>query len=119
MKPKPKLLPLSNQSTQMKTNTKTTKTKPYVIIRATNAGVFAGTLQKKDGDEVTLSDARRIWQWAGAATLSQLAMEGTSNPGGCKFPCPISEITILGVIEIIPATEIAKASIQSVPVWKR
>lgn len=103
----------------MKTKTTQTKQKPYVIIRAANAGVFAGYLEKKTGDEVTLSDARRIWQWSGAATLSQLATEGTNNPGGCKFPCPISEITILGVIEIIPATEAAKLSIQSVPVWKR
>lgn len=99
--------------------TKTTPKKPYVIIRAVDAGVFAGYLEKKTGDEVTLSDARRIWQWSEAATLSQLAMEGTSNPGGCKFPCPVNEITILGVVEIIPTTEAAKLNIQSVPVWKR
>lgn len=98
---------------------KTTKTKPYVIIRSVNAGVFAGYLQKKDGSEVILTEARRIWQWAGAATLSQLAMEGTNNPNGCKFPQPVSEITILNVIEIIPTTVEAKTSIQSVPVWKR
>jgi hypothetical protein len=100
--------------------TKKTKTpKPYVIIRATNAGVFAGTLQSKTGDEVTLTDCRRIWQWSGAASLSQLAEEGTNDPAGCKFPQPVSQITVLGVIEIITATPKAQASIQSVPVWKR
>src|SRR5687768_12459139 len=92
---------------------------PYVIIRATNAGVFAGHLKKKTESEVTLTEARRIWQWSGAATLSQLAMEGTKNPSGCKFPQPVSEITILSVIEIIPTTAEAKANLQSVPVWKK
>jgi len=95
------------------------KQKPYVIIRAAQAGVFAGNLVKKDGTEVTLSDARRIWQWSGAASLSQLAMEGTRNPDGCKFPQAVSEITILGVIEIIPTTEVAQKNIKSVPVWKK
>lgn len=91
----------------------------HVIIRATNAGVFAGYLKKKTGDEVILTDCRRIWQWAGAATLSQLAAEGTKDPAGCKFPQPVDEITILGVIEIIPTTKAAQDSINSVPVWKR
>jgi hypothetical protein len=99
---------------------KTTKSKhPYVIIRATNAGVFFGKLVKKTGDEVILHDARRIWQWAGAASLSQLAAEGTKNPAGCKFPQPVSEITILGVIEIIATTPEAQASINSVNPWKQ
>jgi len=99
---------------------KTTKTKqPYVIIRATNAGVFFGKLVKKTGDEVTLHDARRIWQWAGAASLSQLAAEGTKKPTCCKFPQAVSEITILGVIEIIATTPEAQASINSVKPWKQ
>lgn len=92
---------------------------PYVIIRAVNAGVFAGYLQSKDGSEVVLTEARRIWYWAGAATLSQLAEEGTSQPGNCKFPQPVSQITVLNVCEIIPATEKAKLSIAAVPFWKQ
>lgn len=103
----------------MKTTNATNKKQPYVIIRATNAGVFFGRLKKKTGDEVTLTEARRIWQWAGAATLSQLAMEGTKNPSGCKMPQLVTEITVLGVIEIIPTTAEAQASINSVPVWKK
>lgn len=95
------------------------KPKPYVIIRATHAGVFAGTLEKKIGDEVTLSDARRVWYWSGAASLSQLATDGTKNPSGCKMPCAVSEITILGVIEIIKATDVSKNSLNSVPVWSK
>jgi len=79
--------------------------------------VFAGYLKSREGKEVVLTDARRLWQWEGAATLSQMAMEGTSKPEKCKFPCPVTEITLTEAIEIIPTTITAKESIASVPVW--
>lgn len=100
-------------------STKTKTKKPYVIIRADRAGVFAGNLASRKGSEVTLENARRIWQWSGAATLSQLAMEGTKNPSGCRFPQEVPEIVILGVIEIITCSEVAESSIKSVPIWKQ
>jgi len=91
----------------------------YVIIRAAQAGVFAGILSSREGDEVTLTNARRIWQWAGAATLSQLSQDGTTQPDSCRFPAAVPEIVVIGVIEIIPTTEMARKSIEGVPVWKR
>lgn len=91
----------------------------YVIIRSRDSGCHAGHLVKEEGTTITLKDARRLWYWDGAATLSQLAMEGVKNPGECKFPCPVDEITVYGVCEKIPATAASKASIESVPVWKR
>ena len=90
---------------------------PYVIVRTYSAGVFAGNLLSREGREVTLTNARRIWYWVGAATLSQLAMEGTSNPNNCKFPCEVEEIQILDVIEVINCTEKSRLSIQSVKIW--
>lgn len=90
----------------------------YVIVRTYSAGVFAGTLESRKGREVVLRDARRIWYWKGAATLSQLAVDGTSNPSGCKFPCPVPRVELLEAIEILDVTERAKESIESVPVWK-
>jgi hypothetical protein len=33
----------------------------YVIVRTYSAGVFAGNLQSRDGKEVVLTDARRLW----------------------------------------------------------
>ena len=89
-----------------------------VIIRADRAGVFFGTLKEKNGNEVTLSDCRRLWCWYGAASLSQLAVEGTKDPNNCKFTIVVPAITILGVIEIIPCTEEAVKSIEKVYVWK-
>ena len=84
----------------------------YVIVRTYSAGVFAGILVSQKGQEVVLKDARRIWRWAGAASLSQLAMEGTKNPSECKFPCYVSEVKLFETIEILAVTESAKKSIQ-------
>lgn len=90
-----------------------------VIIRADRAGVFFGTLREKNGAEVTLENARRLWYWDGAASISQLAMTGTTAPDSCKFTMVVPEIIIMGVIEIIPCTVEAIQSIEGVSVWKR
>lgn len=89
----------------------------YVIVRGESSGVFAGTIAARDGREVQLTDCRRIWYWEGAASISQLAIDGTSKPDNCKFPAPVGEITILDAIEIIPCTEKAEASIKAVREW--
>ena len=90
----------------------------FVIVRGDNSGVFAGTLAAREGQEVQLTDCRRIWRWYGAASISQLAIDGTSDPGSCKFPAPVAEITILDAIEIIPCTGKAEASIKAVREWR-
>lgn len=91
---------------------------PYCIVRTYSAGVFAGYIAKRDGKEAVLKNARRIWYWDGAASLSQLATDGTSKPDNCKFPCAVEEVTLTEVIEIIPITDKAKKSIDGVPVWE-
>ncbi|CAB4132605.1 hypothetical protein UFOVP255_35 [uncultured Caudovirales phage] len=91
---------------------------PYVIVRTYSAGVFAGNLLSREAREVTLTNARRIWYWAGAASLSQLAMEGTSKPAECKFPCEVDQVLLLEAIEILSVTEKARQSIKQVPIWK-
>lgn len=90
----------------------------YCMVRTYSAGVFAGTVKSRDGKEAVLTDARRIWYWKGAASLSQLATSGTSLPKQCKFPEPVSEVLLTEVIEIIPITDKAKDSISKVPVWQ-
>ena len=91
----------------------------YCIVRGKYFGVFAGTVEAMEGDRVLLKNARRLWYWDGAASLSQLAAEGVTNPGGCKFTVTVETILLLNVIEIIPATEQAKRCIDEVRVWKR
>ena len=90
----------------------------YKIVRTYSAGVFAGFIESRNGQEVVMRNARRIWYWKGAASLSQLAMEGTSDPAGCKFPCEVDRVELLQAIEILDVTDKAKESIRSVPVWK-
>jgi hypothetical protein len=91
----------------------------YVMVRTQNAGVFAGYLSDKTGETVILKQARRMWYWAGACSLSQLAMEGTKKAGECKFPCEVDTIELSQVIEIADCTEEARLSIKSVSVWKK
>lgn len=91
----------------------------YVIVRTHSAGVFAGELESRTGQEVVLLNARRLWYWAGAASLSQLAMKGTTKPKECKFPCEVSRVELLQAIEILDVTDTARKSIAEVPTWQQ
>ena len=90
-----------------------------VIVRTYSAGVFAGEMVSRKGREVVLTNARRLWYWAGAASLSQMAVTGTSKPGQCKFPVAVPRVELLEVIEILDCTADAWKSIQGVPVWEQ
>jgi len=89
----------------------------YVVVRTQLAGAHAGTLQMLEGTTATLKDARRLWYWDGAASLSQLAVDGVSKPQNCKFPVEVPSIYLTGVCEVIPASEKAVESIKQVPIW--
>ncbi len=91
----------------------------YCIVRTLHAGVFAGNFDmSKPGKEGFVYDSRRIWYWAGAASLSQLAMEGTKKPEDCRFPCEVPETYLTDIAEIIPCTKKAEESIKGVEVWR-
>lgn len=94
------------------------KQKP-VIARTYSAGVFFGYLKSHNGKEVVLLKARRLWYWDGAASLSELAMRGTSKPQNCKFPVAVDEVLVTECIELLPVTKEAEASINGVAVWSR
>lgn len=91
----------------------------FVIVRTYSAGVFAGYLKSRKGKEVVLNDAIRLWYWKGAASLSQLAMEGVKCPTECKFAMPVSQIELTEAIEIINTTPAAKKNIEGVTPWKQ
>ena len=96
----------------------------YQIVLTYSAGVFAGNVESRNGREVVMRDARRLWYWAGAASLSQLAVDGTSKPKQCKFQVLVDRVELLfplkgfEVIEILDCTEKAEKSIKGVPVWQ-
>ena len=91
----------------------------YSLIRTYSAGVHFGIVKKREGKEVVLNDARRIWYWEGAFTLSAIAVDGVSKPDRCKFSCAVPEIALTEAIEIILCTERAAKIILGVPVWEK
>lgn len=91
----------------------------FCIVRCYGAGVFFARVESLDGQTAQLRDARRIWYWDGAASLSQLATEGTKTPENCKFTVTVPRMTVTQVIEIIPCSEQAIDSIGGVKEWKR
>lgn len=95
------------------------KGKKQYIVRTYSAGVFFGEIFSRKGQEVVMKNARRIWYWDGAASLSQLAVDGTSKPENCKFPVSVPEVILTQVIEILTCTEKAIKSISEVAEWKK
>ena len=90
----------------------------YVVVRCDRAGVFAGTLESQNGQQVVLRGARKLWSWYGATETLQIAAEGVNRPRDCRFTLEVDSITLTDAIEIIPTTEQAEANIKAVPVWK-
>ncbi len=92
------------------------------IIRANRAGVFYGYVESRRGDEAVLTDVRRVWKWDGAASLSQLAVEGICakrrSSGDNRFTVTVPRMTVLGVIEVIPCTREAMEVLDAMPVWR-
>lgn len=89
------------------------------IVRSNGAGVFFGEVKSRSGDTVVLTNARRLWYWDGASSLSELAQYGTATPDNCKFPCPVDEVEVFNVLEILSVTEDAARSIDGVKEWKQ
>lgn len=79
-----------------------TKIKPgsFVLIRANSAGVHFGTLVSRTGQEVTLTNARRLWSWKGALSLSEVAMKGVDLQNS-KISAPVEVIILPTSIEVI------------------
>ena len=91
---------------------------PFQMVRTYSAGVFFGYVESRDGQEVVLRDATRVWSWSGAASLSQLSMEGTTSPNNCKFAMPVDKVELLQAIEILDISEKASKNLLSVKTWK-
>ncbi len=89
----------------------------YCIVRTYSAGVFAGYLESRKGQEVVMRKVRKLWHWDGAASLAELAVKGVSKPENCKFPCEVDRIELLQTIEILDCTKEAQESINLVPIW--
>ncbi len=83
-----------------------------VIIRTCSAGVWFGELKEKEGTEVILKNARRLWRWQTkkGISLSEIAVYGV-NDKNSKI-CISVETQWLDAIEIILCKEDAITSIE-------
>ena len=88
------------------------------IVRCDRSGVFFGTIAEMEGQRARISNVRNIWWWEGAASIMQLADEGTKKPNECKFTLTVSEITVTDVIQVIPCTDKAIANLSAVKPWR-
>ena len=97
------------------------KKEKFVIIRTHSAGVWFGQIKSLNGSVAIITSARRLWYWSGAASLSQLAIEGTKRPDECKFTMTITDedgVYLPQVIEVLPCTDEAVNNINYVKIWK-
>lgn len=74
----------------------------HVVVRTKNAGVHFGRLVEREdpgaaGGYTVLADARRIWEWAGAFTLSAVAKHGVGP--GSKVSCEVEFVELPETIE--------------------
>lgn len=92
----------------------------YKIVRTYSAGVFAGYIEEvsEDGKQVTMRQAIRLHTWQGAASLSQMAMEGTNKPSGCRFAMAVDKVSVSECIELLDCTLQAQKSIEGAKSWK-
>ena len=93
--------------------------KNIYIVRGKDSGVFFGEIAERNGKEVLMNNVRRLWYWDGAASISQLAQEGTVRPKNCKFTVTVDEILVLDAIEIDKCSDKAVENIKAVAEWKR
>ena len=84
-----------------------------VIIRTYSAGVWFGRLKEKSGNEVILTEARRMWRWWAKASisLSGVALYGI-NQEKSRIAGAIDSVW-LQAIEIIPISGKAAESIRT------
>jgi hypothetical protein len=84
----------------------------HCVVRTYSAGVHIGVVSSKEGKSVLLTNARRLWQWQGAFTLSEVATAGVSKGSRISVAVPVIELT--EAIEIIPTTEAARAAFDAI-----
>lgn len=83
-----------------------------VIIRTYSAGVWFGTLDQKEGNQVILKNARRMWRWwcKESISLSAVVVHGI-NTKKSKIAPKIDSVW-LEAIEILPIDGPAAESIR-------
>ena len=88
-----------------------------IIARIDSAGVFHGTLDHIDGEIIRLKNARRIYYWNGALSVTNIAAKGIT---GGKVTIPVSTVEFMSnkIVELNECSEEASKSIETIKPWK-
>lgn len=93
--------------------------KNIVMVRTYSAGVHFGELVSREGKEVVLKNAHRVFYWTNACSLSQLAIQGSQNKNTeNKISISVPEILLTEAIELIPMTEESYKNLTAI-IWKK
>ena len=88
-----------------------------IIARIDRAGVFHGTLDHIDNEIIRLKDARRIYYWEGALSVTDMAANGL-RAGKISAPVTKVEFMTSKVVELNECSNEASSSIEAIKVWK-
>lgn len=84
----------------------------FCIVRCRDAGVHCGVVVAVDGSGVVLHNARRIWRWRGANTLSELSLRGASLTEHTRIAEPVAVIHLLACCEVIVCEPAAVSNLE-------
>lgn len=92
----------------------------YCVIRTYSAGVHIGYVKEfgvRQPQHAKLLNSRRLYNWSGACSLSQVAMDGVDSSS--RIAMEIPEIELTDVIEVITCSEKAAEFFKGVKAWKK
>ncbi len=92
----------------------------YSVVRTYSAGVHIGYVKEfgvKHPQHAKLINSRRLHQWSGACSLSQVAMDGVASDSRIAMELP--EIELTDVVEVISCSEKSAEFFKSVKAWKK
>ena len=83
------------------------------VVRTYSAGVHIGKVVSVNGTECELEDSQRLWNWKGAFTLTEVAMNGVSSESRMSNK---TQMFLTQAIEFIPCSEKAIESFKNTKV---
>jgi hypothetical protein len=88
----------------------------HVIVRSNMAGVFFGLLESKSGNSCILRNARKIYNWNGAAAVEEISQHGVAQTS--KLTIFVNSIEIFDICQILLCTKKAIDNLTSITIWK-
>lgn len=87
---------------------------PFVLTRGHTTGVMCGYLVDRTADTITLREARQVWRWRGAETLTGLSQRGASLEEYTRIdqPAALVQLSTSDVKAVIHCSAEAEANLR-------